>query len=83
MLGTAKDFRQRFEGPILRSRDSLASDTAQMLGEERLKEMSLIVNKCIIRRTSALLTKYLPVNSEICIFDILLFLDQIRACDLL
>lgn len=38
---------------------------ARKLGDERLQEMTTIVSKCIIRRTSALLTKYLPVSHSI------------------
>lgn len=63
LLGTAQEFKKRFENPILRSRDSSATADQQKLGEEKLKEMAGLVNKCIIRRTSALLTKYLPVSS--------------------
>lgn len=62
MLGTAQEFRKRFENPILRGRDADAVKEHQEFGESKLKEMLAIVNKCIIRRTSALLTKYLPVN---------------------
>ena len=33
-------------------------------GKEKLTEMAEIVNRCIIRRTQALLSKYLPVKYE-------------------
>jgi DNA repair and recombination RAD54-like protein len=67
MFGSASHFRSHFERPILNSRDALATDKAQQLGDERLKEMTTIVSKCIIRRTSALLTKYLPIKYELVI----------------
>ncbi|KAI6225709.1 DNA repair and recombination protein RAD54-like [Aphelenchoides besseyi] len=67
MLGTAQEFRKRFENTILRSRDSTATDDLQKKGQEKLQEMSAIVSRCIIRRTSALLTKYLPVKYELII----------------
>jgi DNA repair and recombination protein RAD54 and RAD54-like protein len=63
ILGTAAEFRKRFEIPIIRGRDSSATDAEQKLGNEKLLELASIVNKCIIRRTQALLTKYLPVKS--------------------
>lgn len=53
---------KRFETPILRGRDSLASEAASKLGGERLAELAALVDRCIIRRTQALLTKYLPVT---------------------
>lgn len=62
LLGTAQEFRKRFENAILRGRDASASKEHQELGETKLQEMSSIVNKCVIRRTSTLLTKYLPVT---------------------
>ena len=67
--GTANDFRRRFENPILRGRDADATDEAHKIGKERLAELATLVNRCIIRRTQALLTKYLPVKIEqvICI----------------
>jgi DNA repair and recombination RAD54-like protein len=64
ILGTAAEFRRRFENPIIRGRDSSASDADKKLGDEKLAELASVVNKCIIRRTQALLTKYLPVKSK-------------------
>lgn len=64
ILGTAAEFRKRFEIPIIRGRDSAATEAEQKIGQEKLTELASIVNKCIIRRTQALLTKYLPVKSE-------------------
>ena len=64
ILGTAAEFRKRFEIPIIRGRDSSATEAEQKLGNEKLVELASVVNKCIIRRTQALLTKYLPVKSK-------------------
>lgn len=64
LLGTATEFRRRFENPILRGRDSSATDSEQKIGQERLIEMGQLVNKCIIRRTNSLLSKYLPPKVE-------------------
>lgn len=64
ILGTAAEFRKRFEIPIIRGRDSAASEAEQKLGQEKLNELASVVNRCIIRRTQALLTKYLPVKSK-------------------
>jgi len=36
----------------------------QELGVQRLAEMGLIVNRCIIRRTNDILSKYLPPKVE-------------------
>lgn len=64
ILGTAAEFRKKFEIPIIKGRDSCASEADQKVGNEKLLELASIVNKCIIRRTQALLTKYLPVKSN-------------------
>ncbi|XP_060071052.1 DNA repair and recombination protein RAD54-like [Ylistrum balloti] len=64
ILGTALEFKRKFETPILRGRDAAASDLEHKKGEEKLAELAAIVNKCIIRRTQALLTRYLPVKIE-------------------
>lgn len=49
----------------MRGRDASASDKVIQLGQERLKELSGIVNRCIIRRTATILTLYLPVKFEL------------------
>lgn len=64
ILGTAAEFRKRFENPILRGRDAAATDEDHRKGNEKLKEMADLVNRCIIRRTQSLLVKYLPVKYE-------------------
>jgi DNA repair and recombination RAD54-like protein len=64
ILGTAAEFRKKFENPILRGRDADATDADHEKGKEQLGEMAAIVNRCIIRRTQALLSKYLPVKIE-------------------
>ncbi len=65
ILGTAQEFRKNFEIPILKSRDSFASDKDNKTGQEKLRELSAAVEKCMIRRTSQLLTKYLPQKVEL------------------
>ncbi|XP_064186715.1 DNA repair and recombination protein RAD54-like [Anguilla rostrata] len=64
ILGTAQEFKKRFEVPILKGRDADASDKDRQRGEEKLKELIGIVNRCLIRRTSDILSKYLPVKIE-------------------
>ncbi|EGD76329.1 hypothetical protein PTSG_01031 [Salpingoeca rosetta] len=64
LLGSAGEFRKRFENPILRSRDSLATDKELEIGAQRLAEMTEIVNRCVIRRTNDILSKYLPPKIE-------------------
>ncbi|XP_063283255.1 DNA repair and recombination protein RAD54-like [Pelobates fuscus] len=64
ILGTAQEFKKRFEIPILKGRDADASVADRQKGEEKLKELISIVNRCLIRRTSDILSKYLPVKIE-------------------
>ncbi|KAL8581410.1 DNA repair and recombination protein RAD54-like [Nucella lapillus] len=64
ILGTAQEFKRRFETPILRGRDADATDEDHKKGQEKLQELLGVVNRCIIRRTQALLVKYLPVKVE-------------------
>lgn len=64
-----QEFRRKFETPILRGQDAMATQEEQRKGQACLDELAAIVNRCLIRRTSALLSKYLPVKIEqvICI----------------
>ncbi|XP_078527823.1 DNA repair and recombination protein RAD54-like isoform X1 [Lissotriton helveticus] len=64
ILGTAQEFKKRFEIPILKGRDADASPSDRLKGEEKLKELISVVNRCLIRRTSDILSKYLPVKIE-------------------
>uniref|UniRef100_A0A0K0DZ63 DNA repair and recombination protein RAD54-like n=2 Tax=Strongyloides stercoralis TaxID=6248 RepID=A0A0K0DZ63_STRER len=64
MLGSASEFKKNFENPILKGRDALSDDKQRKISEEKLQELSNLVSHCIIRRTSVLLTKYLPVKYE-------------------
>ncbi|XP_026563004.1 DNA repair and recombination protein RAD54-like [Pseudonaja textilis] len=64
ILGTAQEFKRHFEIPILKGRDADANEAGRQKGEERLKELISIVNRCLIRRTSDILSKYLPVKIE-------------------
>mgnify|MGYP002717821235 CR=1 FL=1 len=64
ILGTAQEFKRKYETPILRGRDAAASDRDHQIGKERLEELIAIVNKCMIRRTAAILSKYLPIKTE-------------------
>jgi DNA repair and recombination RAD54-like protein len=67
MLGTTAEFKKQYENAILRGQNADATDADRKKANERLKELLEIVNKCIIRRTSNLLTKYLPNKFEMVI----------------
>ncbi|EHH14742.1 hypothetical protein EGK_00712 [Macaca mulatta] len=45
ILGTAHEFKKHFELPILKGRDAAASEADRKLGEERLRELTSIVNR--------------------------------------
>ncbi|KAJ2358013.1 DNA-dependent ATPase protein rad54, partial [Coemansia sp. RSA 2618] len=68
LLGSTQEFRRKFELPILRGRDALATDSEQQTGDQRLSELNAIASKVIIRRTNDLLSKYLPVKYEHVVF---------------
>lgn len=67
LLGSASEFKKKFENHIIRGQDSMATDQERQIAIEKLKELTDIVNRCLIRRTSSLLTKYLPVKFEMII----------------
>ncbi|XP_063229538.1 DNA repair and recombination protein RAD54-like isoform X2 [Bacillus rossius redtenbacheri] len=64
ILGTAQEFRRKFELAILRGQDADATEDERKRGQACLEELAGIVNRCLIRRTSSLLSKYLPVKVE-------------------
>lgn len=68
LLGNRAEFRKNYEIHILRGRDSLATDKEKEKGDEKLKELTELVQKFIIRRTNDILSKYLPVKYEYVIF---------------
>jgi len=57
-LGSRTEFKKNFENKILRGRDADASDKEKTESEAKLKELSALVSKFIIRRTNDLLSKY-------------------------
>lgn len=67
MLGTTAEFKKIYENPILRGQDAHSTDDARKKAGLRLTELNNIVNQCMIRRTSSLLTKYLPIKFEMVI----------------
>ncbi|KAI9797993.1 MAG: DNA-dependent ATPase protein rad54 [Piccolia ochrophora] len=68
LLGSRKDFRKRYEIPILRGRDAAGTDADRQRGDQCLAELLAVVNKFIIRRTNDILSKYLPVKYEHVVF---------------
>jgi DNA repair and recombination RAD54-like protein len=65
LLGNPAEFRKMYENPISKGRDADASDYQVQLGNERQKEMIANVDRCLIRRTADLLSKYLPPKVEL------------------
>jgi DNA repair and recombination RAD54-like protein len=59
-----QEFRKTFENPIQRGQDAAASDKDREKGRECLEKLIAIVNRCLIRRTAALLSQYLPKKVE-------------------
>lgn len=67
LLGSAQEFKRKYENYIMKGQDSYATPTERQHAQECLQELTTVVNKCLIRRTSSLLTKYLPVKFEMII----------------
>ena len=61
-------FRRVFAGPIISSRDANATPAVVKLGKARAKELSSITSQFVLRRTSAILERYLPPKQETAIF---------------
>lgn len=64
LLGSAQEFRRKFENYILKGQDRNSTEIERQQAIECQKELRNIVEKCMIRRTSNLLTKYLPIKFE-------------------
>lgn len=64
LLGSREEFRRQYENVITRGQDANSTDTERQKSNERLVELKQLVDHYMIRRTSALLTKYLPVKFE-------------------
>lgn len=64
LLGTREEFRRQYENVITRGQDANSTDSEREKSNLRLAELKAVVDKYMIRRTSSLLTKYLPVKFE-------------------
>ncbi|XP_018324804.1 DNA repair and recombination protein RAD54-like [Agrilus planipennis] len=67
LLGSAQEFRRKYENYIIKGQDACATLLERQHAQECLQQLTALVNKCLIRRTSSLLTKYLPVKFEMII----------------
>ncbi|RKF58094.1 DNA repair and recombination protein RAD54B [Erysiphe neolycopersici] len=68
LLGTYKAFNKEFEAPIMKSRQPEASKKDIECGISRQEELSLLTQAFILRRTSEILSKYLPSRTEYVLF---------------
>ena len=68
LLGTYKKFAKYFENPIVKSRQPDALEEDIELGESRSEELSQETSKFILRRTTDILSKYLPQKTEYVLF---------------
>jgi DNA repair and recombination protein RAD54B len=68
LLGTYKQFLKNFENPIVKSRQPDALEKDIELGESRSEELAQETSKFILRRTSDILSKYLPPKTEYVLF---------------
>ncbi|QLQ80449.1 hypothetical protein HG537_0D04490 [Torulaspora globosa] len=67
ILGNYSQFKKRFISPISRARDpaNKFNEVVVQKGEERSNEMIQITQRFILRRTSSILTKYLPPRTDL------------------
>ncbi|KAF2858677.1 hypothetical protein K470DRAFT_250840 [Piedraia hortae CBS 480.64] len=63
-LGKYQAFKKEFEMPILRSRQPGAGADEVESGQAKSSELAAITNMFILRRTAAILCKYLPLKTE-------------------
>ncbi|KAG4404021.1 hypothetical protein AAZX31_01G229500 [Glycine max] len=60
ILGDIAHFRRYYEAPIICGREPAATAEEKKLGAEQSAELSVNVNRFILRRTNALLSNHLP-----------------------
>ncbi|SCW01679.1 LAFE_0E04918g1_1 [Lachancea fermentati] len=70
ILGTISQFKKEYINPISRARDVNNRINPAILsqGEEKSKELIEYTKRFILRRTSAILAKYLPPKTDIILF---------------
>lgn len=68
VMNSWSTFRRVFETPILKSRQPGASVRDLEIGEARSEELAELTEKFILRRTSEILSKYLPPKTEYVLF---------------
>ena len=68
LLGSYRQFVKRYEQPIVKSRQPMASNDALELGQDRSAELAQETSKFILRRTANILSKYLPPKTEYVLF---------------
>jgi len=64
LIFVPQEFRKKFELPILKAKDTSASDAEKRKGALAMQELTTIVNQCMIRRTSEINNEFLPQKYE-------------------
>ncbi|XP_014275616.1 DNA repair and recombination protein RAD54B [Halyomorpha halys] len=77
VLGTLKDFQKNYVKAILASKEPKASDDVIKEGKEKSEELSRSTSSFILRRTQAIIDKFLPVKNEYVVFCSASVLKQI------
>jgi DNA repair and recombination protein RAD54B len=60
LLGSSASFKKNYEVPIVKARQPNARKEVMDLGRKKSEELSLVTGMFMLRRTSEILTKYLP-----------------------
>ncbi|KAL7750806.1 helicase [Sorochytrium milnesiophthora] len=68
VLGSYQAFKNIYEEPIVRGRQSGASAAERELGETRSEELSRLTGMFVLRRTAEINVKYLPKKTEDVVF---------------
>jgi DNA repair and recombination protein RAD54B len=65
---TPAAFKRLYTNPIMRAREADAKPAEKELGAQRAAKLAQLTAKCVLRRTAALLNKYLPPLTQITVF---------------